>query len=100
MKIDTPFSEAATRLFPTLKQYVPIGDPVHGEHHPEFDEVRAAFNTVVEKTEAAASIKPELTQQFSNLREITADYTIPDDVCESYAAVFNMLAELDKAYIE
>ncbi|MEL7637218.1 MAG: iron-sulfur cluster repair di-iron protein, ric [Chloroflexi bacterium] len=100
MKIDTPFNEAATRLFPTLKQYVPIVDRVHGEHHPEFHEVRAVFNTVVEKTEAAASIKPELTQEFSNLREITADYTIPDDVCESYAAVFNMLAELDKAYIE
>ena len=100
MKIDTPFNEAATRLFPTLKQYVPIVDRVHGEHHPEFHEVRAISNTVIEKTEVAASIKPELTQEFSKLREITADYTIPDDVCESYAAVFNMLTKNDKAYIE
>jgi regulator of cell morphogenesis and NO signaling len=98
MAFTTQFNEAVTRLFPTLKQYVPIVERVHGEHHPEFHEVRALFNTLVEKTEAAASKNPELTEEFTKLREITADYTIPDDVCESYAAVYNMLAELDKAH--
>lgn len=98
MAFTTQFNEAVTRLFPTLKQYVPIVERVHGEHHPEFHEVRALFNTLVEKTEAAASNNPELTEEFTKLREITVDYTIPDDVCESYAAVYNMLAELDKVY--
>jgi len=32
------------------------------------------------------------------LRETTNNYTVPDDVCESYEAVYNMLSELDKAY--
>jgi len=100
MAENTTFIQAATRLFPTLKQYVPIVDRVHGEHHPEFHEVRALFNKIVENTESASSNKPELSQEFANLRIITTDYTIPGDVCESYAAVFNMLAELDKAYTE
>ncbi len=98
MTSDTKFNEAVTRLFPTLKQYVPIVERVHGEHHPEFHEVRAIFNALVEKTEAASSNRPELNEEFSKLREITADYTIPDDVCESYEAVYNMLSELDKAH--
>ena len=36
--------------------------------------------------------------RFVKLREITDNYTVPGDVCESYEAVYNMLAELDKAY--
>ena len=99
MTNDTNFNEAATRLFPVLKQYVPIVDRVHGEHHPEFHEVRALFNTLVEKTEAKKSNTPELIDEFTKLRLITDSYTIPGDVCETYAAVYNMLSELDKAFI-
>lgn len=42
--------------------------------------------------------KPDLVDEFAKLRKITDNYTIPDDVCESYEAVYNLLAELDKAY--
>lgn len=94
------FNEAAARLMPTLKQYVPVVDRVHGEHHPEFHDVRALFGTILEKTEAVSPAKPQLSEEFTKLNEITSNYTIPDDVCESYAAVYNMLAELDKAYNE
>ena len=99
MIVNTVFNEAASRLMPTLKQYVPIVDRVHGEHHPEFHDVRALFNTVVDKTVTAGSNTPDLSDEFAKLRLITADYTVPGDVCESYAAVYNMLAELDTAYL-
>lgn len=99
MTIDTTFKEATTRLLPVLKQYVPIVDRVHGEHHPEFHDVRAVVNAIIEKSEAAGANIPELTEEFKKLRSITDKYTIPGDVCESYAAVYNMLAELDKAYL-
>ena len=43
---------------------------------------------------------PDLSQEFARLREITGGYTVPGDVCETYEAVYNMLAELDRAYHE
>lgn len=98
MTNNTVFTETATRLFPQLKQFVPVVDKVHGPHHPEFHEVRTLFGTVVDKTEAASPGKPDLTEEFTKLEEITDNYTVPGDVCESYEAVFNWLAELDHAY--
>ncbi|NLM40178.1 MAG: iron-sulfur cluster repair di-iron protein, ric, partial [Firmicutes bacterium] len=50
------------------------------------------------KLEAAGEEKPELDAEFEKLRQITGNYTVPGDVCETYEAVYNMLAELDKAY--
>ncbi|MGI6499248.1 MAG: hypothetical protein ACOX0U_10745 [Oscillospiraceae bacterium] len=53
----------------------------------------------IRKVKEAGSKRPELNEEFARLREVTNDYTVPDDVCESYEAVYNMLAELDKAYL-
>ncbi len=50
------------------------------------------------KTKAAGSGRPELNEEFAKLREITENYKVPGDVCEAYEAVYNMLAEVDKAY--
>lgn len=92
------FDEAKKKHFRTLKQYVPIVAKVHGGNHPEFHEVRKLLDAIMEKAKEAGSKKPELNEEFAKLREITANYTIPGDVCESYEAVYNMLAEIDKAY--
>ena len=92
------YNETKNRLFPTLKQYVPVVARVHGGFHPEFHQVRAIFNQIVDETEAAGPAKPELTEEFTQLREITANYTVPGDVCESYEAVYKMLSEVDQAY--
>jgi len=92
------FNEAMKKHLQTLKQYVPIVARVHGSHHPEFHEVRRLFDTIVEKTKEAGPNKPELNEEFARLREITGTYTVPDGVCESYEAVYSMLADLDRAY--
>jgi iron-sulfur cluster repair protein YtfE (RIC family) len=92
------FNEAKKEHFQTLKQYVPIVERVHGGHHQEFHEVRKLFDTIMEKTKEAGTKKPELNKEFARLREITNNYTAPGDVCESYEAVYRMLAEIDKAY--
>lgn len=92
------FNEAKQKNFQMLKQYIPIVDRVHGGNHPEFHEVRKLFDTIFEKTKDAGSNKPELYEEFTRLREVTNNYTIPRDVCESYEAVYSMLAEIDKAY--
>lgn len=92
------FNEAKKQHFQTLKKYVPVVARVHGAHHPEFYEVQKMFDAIVEKTKEAGSSKPELNEEFAKLREITDNYTVPGDVCESYKAVYDMLAEVDKAY--
>lgn len=90
------FKEAKEKYLKTLEQYVPVVARVHGEHHPEFHEVRKIFDIIVKKTKEAE--KPLLDEEFARLREITNNYIIPVGVCESYEAVYNMLAQLDKAY--
>lgn len=92
------FNEASKNHFPLLKQYVPVVERVHGGSHPEFHTVRQLFDAIVEKAKEAGSEKPDLREEFDKLREITDNYKIPADVCESYEAVYTMLAELDEAY--
>ena len=82
----------------TLKQYVPVVERVHGGHHPEFHEVRRLFDSMLARMAEAGRKHPELQDVFQQLRKVTDNYTVPDDVCESYEAVYNMLAKLDGAY--
>ncbi|MDD4774263.1 MAG: iron-sulfur cluster repair di-iron protein, ric [Eubacteriales bacterium] len=92
------FNKAKKKYFKTLNQYVPIVARVHGGNHPEFHKVRELYEAINEKTKAVKSKTPDLTEDYTQLRIITNNYTVPDDVCESYEAVYNMLAETDKAY--
>ncbi len=94
----TRYNEAKKRNLERLEMFVPIVDRVHGEHHPEFHEVRRLFDLINKKIREAGTNKPELGDEFRLLREVTDDYTVPDDVCESYEAVYMMLADLDEAY--
>ncbi|GAA0367785.1 hypothetical protein GCM10008932_19550 [Alkalibacterium iburiense] len=68
----------------------------HGKNHPEAFDVREIYTDIQNKTEE--SEHPNLDTEFSKLRKVTNDYTIPDDVCETYAAVYTMLSEADKTY--
>lgn len=92
------FQKASAKHLKTLKQYVPIVARVHGNHHPEFHEVQKLFDAINQKAKESGSEGPELNDEFARLREITNNYTVPGDVCESYEAVYKMLAELDQAY--
>lgn len=98
MTQQSKFKETAKAHMKTLAQYVPVVDRVHGGHHPEFHEVRALFETLQKKTGEAGKETPKLEKEFLKLRQVTDDYTVPNDVCESYEAVYRMLSELDKAY--
>lgn len=70
----------------------------HGKNHPEAFDVRELYAQMEAKTQAAGAAKPSLDAEFAQLREVTNHYTIPGDVCETYAAVYNMLAEADAVY--
>ena len=92
------FDQVRGSYLKTLEQYVPIVARVHGDNHPEFHEVRAVFDVLVGKLRNAGAEKPMLLEEFAKLREITHDYRVPQDVCETYEAVYQMLGELDSAY--
>ncbi len=92
------FNEARAKHFQTLEQYVPVVARVHGKNHPEFYEVQKLFDALSKKMKRSGSELPDLNEEFEKLREITKNYTVPGDVCESFEAVYNRLAELDKAY--
>ncbi len=94
----TTFNQSKERNLEKLELYVPIVERVHGGSHPEFYDVRKIFDKINAKIKESGSEKPELDNEFKQLREITDNYTVPDDVCESYEAVYDMLAQLDKAY--
>lgn len=92
------FDEVIKRNFEKLQLFVPIVARVHGENHPEFHDVHRLFDEISAKIKNAAPGKPDLDSELKQLREITNNYTVPDGVCESCEAVYNMLAEIDKAY--
>ncbi|MGI6432621.1 MAG: hypothetical protein ACOXZ4_01980 [Sphaerochaetaceae bacterium] len=98
MRQNLSFKEVKKRHYKTLQQYVPIVARVHGGTHPEFLQVHTTFKAMEEKIQAAGTKQPQLEEEFSALRLITSDYTVPSDVCESYEAVYKMLSELDAAY--
>ena len=91
------FEAAMQKNAKVLELYVPIVDRVHGEHHPEFHEVRALYETMKEQLKADPE-SAQLEDVFSRLRDVTDNYTVPGDTCESYEAVYNMLADLDQAW--
>ena len=92
------FNRVKEEYLPLLEQYVPIVARVHGGSHPEFHEVKKVFDKISDKMKQAGINKADLEREFTSLRDITDNYTVPADVCETYEAVYNMLAELDQAY--
>jgi regulator of cell morphogenesis and NO signaling len=92
------FNEVNKNQLSKLEQFTPIVARVHGDHHPEFHKVYKLFDQINSKIKEAGLERPELNEEFAKLREVTNNYTVPGDVCETYQAVYNMLAEMDKAY--
>lgn len=78
-----------------LNQYVPIVARVHGTLHPEFKEVKRIYNDIYIKVQ---NNDTDLSNEFKSLREITNNYLVPTDVCESYEKVYELLYELDNFY--
>ena len=96
--VNTTFNEAKEKNFERLEQFIPIVARVHGDNHSEFHEVKDLWDKIYEKSQASDTEKPALDEEFTQLRKVTNNYTVPGDVCESYEAVYNMLEEVDAAY--
>lgn len=78
-----------------LQMFVPVVQKVHGKHHPEFYDVKKIFDEMTSKVDKGHF---DLSKTFERLRETTNNYEVPSDVCETYEAVYQMLASLDQAF--
>ncbi|TRM10970.1 iron-sulfur cluster repair di-iron protein, ric [Lentibacillus cibarius] len=92
------FHEVVDHHFEQLDLFTTAITRVHGKNHPEVFEVRELFETINSKVKEAGTSKPDLDEEFAEMRRITNRYTIPGDVCETYAGVYNMLSEADQTY--
>ena len=79
-----------------IAPYVPVVDRVHGGNHPEFHDVRRVFNSLLEKTQAEDS--PDLNSEFEELRKITNNFAVPEDVCETFEGIYQTLEAVDQLY--
>jgi len=84
--------------FRKLEKYVPIVARVHGSSHPEFYEVQKLYNIINRRIKEVGIENAELNEEFYKLRELTNNYKVPDDVCESYESVYKMIAKIDEGY--
>lgn len=93
--MNTTFRALLAEYMENLTLYVPIVKRVHGPTHPEFNDVFTQFEILRKKLDSDTY---NLTPEFTKLRTITNNYEVPSDVCETYSAVYEMLAKLDQAY--
>lgn len=92
----TNFKETWDKHLDKLDLYVPVVARVHGDSHPEFHEVKKRFDHM--RARLHSDPLSDLTPDFEILRDITRHYFVPDDVCETYKAIYQMLDDLDKAW--
>ena len=92
------FNEVVEEYSSKLDLFTKAITRAHGKHHPEAFEVRELYEAMNAKINEAGTDKPNLDEEFTRLRKITDHYTIPGDVCETYAGTYNMLLEADKSY--
>ena len=92
------FNEVIEEYSSKLDLFTSAITRAHGKHYPETFEVRELYEVMNAKIKEAGTDKPNLDEEFTRLRKITDNYTIPGDVCETYAGAYNMLSEADKTY--
>ncbi|MFO8069532.1 MAG: iron-sulfur cluster repair di-iron protein, ric [Alkalibacterium sp.] len=90
------FKTVLNDYFPKLEFYTVPLTRAHGKNHPEVFDVHELFQTMNAKVNG--SDKPDLDKEFKRLREVTNNYALPTDACETYEAVYSMLSEADEAY--
>lgn len=74
-------------------ELAPLIERVHGAGHPELTRVREL--TMALQT---ATGRDQADGLFTQLRQVTKNYTLPKDACEAYTAAYTALANADEAH--
>lgn len=70
-----------------LDKILPVVERVHGDNHPELHTVASLYTALKENAD------PE---KLAQLKELTSDFTAPDDACPTYIKTYADLAILAK----
>lgn len=79
------------RYIEKAAQLAPIVERVHGAHHPELTRVREITEGLQHPDNPT-----DTTSLFLELRTVTENYAIPNDVCEAFEATYRALERADK----
>ncbi len=76
-------------LFPFIKQMQLAADGLFPAYPPHFGTVQNPVRMMMMEHDAAGDM-------LKKMRELTADYTLPEGACPSYTALFHGIQELEK----
>lgn len=74
-------------------EYAPIIERVHGANHPELTRVREITLEIRDSNDPQRR-----SVLFAELRAVTQNYAIPDDVCETFEATYKALERADRSH--
>src|SRR5690625_3378946 len=92
------FYETMDKYYNKLNMYSKALTKVHGGTHPEVFEVRHLFERIDTELKESNQEDLNIDIEFESLREVTNNYTVPEDACEAFQGVDQMLSEADEAY--
>ncbi len=75
----------------TLDLYTKAITRAHGKNHPEVFAVHENYQVLRDKLKAGE----DASEEFAKIRELTSNFTVPEDACETMAATYKMLEEAD-----
>ena len=76
-------------LIKELDKILPVVARVHGDNHPELQQVVTCYEAIKENPSK---------EGFEKLREVTQNYKIPEDACPTYTKAYQNLAALDREF--
>ena len=88
------YRELQAAYFPQLEMYTLAITRAHGKKYPETFQVHELFEQIVAKSQSDA----DLSSEYQQMSELTADFSIPADACPTMEKTYQFLAELKQAY--
>lgn len=80
-----------------LAMYTGAIAKVHSRLHPEVHEVKALYEDILSAVKQDEKA-PGLGKAFDRLVEVTGNFEIPADTCETFAAVYQDLTTANQLY--
>ncbi|MCZ8466532.1 iron-sulfur cluster repair di-iron protein, ric [Streptococcus uberis] len=73
-----------------LELYTKAITKAHGKNHPEVFEVSRLYETIKAKVDKG----DDFTAEIAQLKDITNDFAIPDDVCATFEETYKLLKKV------
>ena len=73
-----------------LDKILPVVARAHGDQHPELEEVKKLYEQLKASPDKAAA---------ERLKEVTHDFTLPEDACPAYEKTYRHLSAMVKEII-